>query len=354
MKRRDFLKSGALTATALPVLGTAHFITTDNKSNLEKIKPPMLKEGDTIGIITPGSSIDEDELQDSIKNLEELGLKPYYTNNMLAKNAYLGGTDKQRADDINHMFANDNVDGIFCARGGYGCNRILPMIDYEMIKRNPKILGGYSDITALLYAITSQTGVVTFHAPVGISTFNEYSIDYIRKVLMSTKSPVELISAEEDEEREDEAYHKYVITSGTAEGELIGGNLSIAASLLGTPYDLDYKDKIVFLEDIGEEPYRIDRMLTELLLAGKLQEAAGIVLGVFVDCEVDEEEPSYSDSFTLKEVMFDRLQGLGIPVVYGLSFGHIKNKFTLPVGIKTKLDVDSYKLTLLESSVINQ
>jgi muramoyltetrapeptide carboxypeptidase len=352
MQRRNFLKTGALISAwpAISSFASTRSILPD--SNIKKIKPPRLKKGDTIGLITPGSFIDEGELQDSIENLEDMGFKTYHTDRILERYGYLAGTDKQRAEDINHMFENDEVDGIVCTRGGWGCNRILPTIDYDLIKKNPKVLVGYSDITSLLYGIYAQAGLVTFHGPVGISTFNDYSVGYMEKILMEDSKGLELLSSEEDKEKENKAYKIYTIAKGKAEGELIGGNLSIVASLLGTPYDVDYKDKILYLEDVGEEPYRIDRMLTELLLAGKLDEVNGIVLGVFVDCEVSTRNPSFSKSLTLKEVFIDRLAELGVPVIHGLSFGHISNKYTLPFGSNAELDTEKQTITMLESSVI--
>lgn len=351
MQRRNFLKTGALISAwpAINSIASSRSILPDTE--VQKIKPPRLKEGDTIGLIAPGSFIDEGELVDSIENLEDMGFKTYHTDRILERYGYLAGIDKKRSEDINHMFENDDVAGIVCARGGWGCNRILPLIDYELIRKNPKVLVGYSDITSLLYGIYSQTGLVTFHGPVGISTFNDYSIGYMEKMLMEDSTGLELVSNEDDRKKENKAYKNYTIAKGTAEGELIGGNLSIAASLLGTPYDVDYKDKILYLEDVGEEPYRIDRMLTELLLAGKLDEVNGIALGVFVDCEVKTRNPSFSKSLTLKEVFIDRLAGLGVPVIYGLSFGHISNKFTLPFGSEAELDTEKQTITMLESSV---
>jgi muramoyltetrapeptide carboxypeptidase len=265
---------------------------------------------------------------------------------------YLAGTDKNRVDDINHMFENEKVAGIMCARGGWGCNRILPKLDYDLISNNPKVLVGYSDVTSLLYGLYSQTGLVTFHGPVGISTFNEYSVKYLEKMIMDDSTGLKLISAEENINNDNDAYEIYSIANGKAEGELIGGNLSLVASLLGTPYDVDYNNKILYLEDIGEEPYKIDRMLTELILAGKLEEVKGIILGVFVDCEVKKDKPSFDESLTLKEVFIDRLAELGVPVIYGLSLGHISSKFTLPFGTRAELDTEKQTITMLESSVL--
>ncbi len=348
MKRRNFIKSVSA-FTFAGYSGVKLLAGTLKPGNPENILPPRLKKGDTIGLITPGSFITEEELDESVKNLKDLGFKVKYSKNILARLGYLAGTDKQRAEDVNRMFSDNEVNGIVCARGGYGCSRILPLLDYELIKKNPKVLVGYSDITALLYGIYSQTGVVCFHGPVGISTFNEFSVENFMNVLINPKTGFEMRSVNDEEN--DELYKIIPIRSGIAEGELVGGNLSIVVSLIGTPYDINTGGKILFLEDVGEEPYRIDRMLTQLIEAGKLDNVAGIALGVFKNCRVKEKDPSFSKSFTLAEVLYDRLFNLGVPVIYGLSFGHIENKFTLPFGIKAKLDVGNQTLTLLEQAV---
>lgn len=344
MQRRDFIKSISTAAvlTAAPKI----YSSVEPK---QKIKPPRLKQGDTIGLIAPGSYISEDELKDSIENLEKLGYKVAYTEKILAKTGYLAGDDKSRADEVNSMFADKKINGIICARGGYGCARILPMLDYNLIKNNPKIIVGYSDITALLNGIYSETGLITFHGPVGISSFNDFSVTYFNEVLVHPEKDLVLISAKGEDEKDNSGIQ--TIVSGKAQGELIGGNLSVLNSLIGTKYDFDGSGKIIFLEEIGEEPYRIDRMLTQLIQSGKFDKAAGIAMGVFKNCEPKEKDPSFSTSFSLMEVLFDRLSNLNIPVIYGLSFGHIKNKFTLPVGIIAELNTINQAITLLESSV---
>jgi muramoyltetrapeptide carboxypeptidase len=350
MQRRNFLTTLSLSAAAsLLPLSKVFSIDEERSGRTFIIKPGRLNEGDTLGLIAPGSFISQDELNDSISNLEELGFKVKFNKSILDKHGYLAGTDSIRANDINLMFADKQVNGIICARGGYGCNRLLPFIDYNNIKNNPKVLCGYSDITSLISAIFAKTGLVGFHGPVGISTFNEFSVNYFKDVLMNSQNGVVLKSAIEDSDSSD--YDRYTIRGGTAEGILVGGNLSIITSLLGTPYDMNYDNKIIYLEEVGEEPYRVDRMLTELMLAGKFKHAAGIAIGVFNNCEPKKRNASFSTSFSLKEVLFDRLFNLGIPVVYGLSFGHITNKFTLPTGINAKLDVTEQTLTLLEPSV---
>ncbi len=348
MKRKNFIKTlGAAALFTAPVYNFQKAAYTEEN---QKIKPKRLIKGDLIGLAAPGSFISEDELQQSIKNLEEMGFRVYYTKRILNRTGYLGGSDVDRADDLNEMFADKNISAIMCARGGYGCARILPLLDYDLIKKNPKIIIGYSDITSLLYGIYARTGLVGFHGPVGISTFNDYSKEYFEKVLMYPTNNVTFYNAKEDDS--DNVYKVKTIKSGKASGKLVGGNLSIVVSMIGTPYDIDTKDKIIFLEEIGEEPYRIDRMLTQLIQTGKFATANGIALGVFRRCEAKPSDSGITNSFTLEEVLFDRLSGLNIPVVYGMSFGHITNKITLPIGIEAELNSVEATLKLLEPAVI--
>ena len=355
MHRRKFLGGVAATTTlaTLPAWSQSTDPTT--------ITPPRLKTGDTIGLVTPATYLTEEQLREAIEAFARLGFKVRYTPNMLVRKGYLGGTDQQRADDINRFFADDTINGIICGRGGYGSARILPYLEYDVMKNNPKVFMGYSDITAMLYAVYKQAGLVCFHGPMGTSDYNDFTTQYFREVLMNPSStltyerPIEptVPPAVDGEKTSNEPAVEVTnplitLVSGTAEGVLIGGNLSLVTSLCGTAYDVDLRDKLVFLEEVGEAPYRIDRMLTQLLLdPTKLPAAAGVVLGVFNDCEADDE----SKSLSLAQVLYDRLAGLGIPVLYGLSFGHIKQNATLPVGVRARLDADQKTLTLLEPAV---
>ncbi len=352
MQRKNFLKTvsaGAALAALNPlsVFADKKFIGGINNAKL--IKPERLKPGDLIGLISPGSYINEDELNESIKNLELLGFKTVCSKNILARDGYLAGTDKQRASDLDEMFRRKDVKGIVCARGGYGCTRILPMIDYDAIKKNPKVLVGYSDVTALLFGIYKETHLVCFHGPVGISTFNEFSVDYFKEVLIDPCGKLTLYNAQED--NNDELYKPVTIRGGKAKGKLVGGNLSLVVSVIGTPYDVDTENKIVFIEEVDEEPYRVDRMITQMIEAGKFDKAAGIALGVFSGCKTKSKQLDTGYSFSTLEVLFDRLFPLNIPVVYGMSFGHIVNKFTLPFGIEVELDSLEQTITLLEPAV---
>ena len=313
------------------------------------IKPPRLKSGDKLAIVAPGSYISEEELQDSIKNLNQLGFETTYSKKVLLQSGYFAGSDKDRADDLMEKFSDKSVKGIVCARGGYGCSRILPMLDYDVIRANPKVLIGYSDITALLYGIYKKSGLITFHGPVGTSTFNDYSVNNFNKVLINPeRTSLFPNSTSGDDEN---IYGVTSIVKGKGKGRLVGGNLSIMVSLIGTEFDVDYSNKIIFIEEIGEEPYRVDRMLTQMIQAGKFENAAGVMMGIFRKCEVKKESDLTAKSFTLMEVLQDRLGSLKIPVVYGMSFGHVKDKFTIPFGALAELDAGKQTFTLLEKAV---
>ncbi len=348
MKRIGFVKT--LSAAGVVALIPSFTLSEQKNINEQKvIKPKALRIGDLIGIVTPGSYITKEELKDSIKNIESLGFNAVYSDKVLEMNGYFSANDKDRAEDIMKMFSRKDVKAIMCARGGYGCARILPMLDYNVIKNNPKILIGYSDVTALLLGITNQTGLVTFHGPVGISSFNEFTQKYFNEILVDGKKKIKMMNVSDD--NPEEPTEIYTIRKGKCSGKLIGGNLSVMISLIGTEYDIDYTDKIIFIEEIGEEPYRIDRMLTQMIQSDKFKNAKGIALGTFRKCEVKKIEPSFENSFSLKEVLIERLSSLGIPVAYGLSFGHIKNKITLPLCINAEFDAGEKTITLLENAV---
>ena len=316
------------------------------------IKPDRLNKGDTIGLIAPGWLITKKQLQVSIDQILKLGFVPVYTERILGKNGYFSGTDEQRATDLNEMFLNPQVKGIICANGGYGCTRILNLIDYQAIKENPKIIMGYSDVTALINAIHQKTNLISFHGPISRTLKSDYSVSQFVKLVRTPKKKLIIQSYPKYLEKsvEKTEYKRYTITSGKAKGLLVGGNLTIITSMIGTEYQLDFTDKIVFIEDIGEEPYRIDRMLTQLIETGELQKASGIVFGVLRACEKTEKSKA-PNSFNLQEVIEERIKPLNIPAVYGLSFGHLSNNFTIPIGILAKLDANKMTIELLEKAV---
>jgi len=315
---------------------------------LRRIKPPRLKEGDTVGLVNPaGATYDPADITVVQESLAALGLKALPGKHVLDRYGYLAGRDADRAADINAMFADPAVNALLAVRGGWGCNRILPLLDYDMIGSHPKIISGYSDITSLLVAIYARTGLVTFHGPVGTSTWNRFSVDLFRSVVMAGATPTmenprvtgDALAVTRD--------RITTITPGIARGVLVGGNLSVLTAMLGSTYLPDWKGVILFVEDDGEQVYRIDRMMTQLKLAGVLDRIGGFVMGKCTGCEPG---AGYG-SLTLPEVLNDHVRPLGIPAFAGAMIGHIENKFTVPVGLPAEIDAQKGTLTLLEPAV---
>ena len=314
MDRRTFTATLA-TGLAFPALAAPSPAPRRNEL------PARLKKGDTVGLISPASYVDDDGLERAIKQIEGLGLTVKPGRYLRSERGFLAGPDRERLDDLHAMFADRDVRAVWAVRGGYGSARLLPELNYDLIRRNPKILIGYSDITALLNAITHRTGLMTYHGPVGSTKFTEYTERSLRHAIMDGEqwSRIEL---------PDDATGQYILHPGQATGTLWGGNLSLLAAMVGTGVMPDLSGKLLFIEEVGEKPYRVDRMITQLRQAWNLQNAAGIVLGQFHDCEPD----AGDRSLTLRETLTDRLGDLGIPVAYGLPIGHIKDMCTLPVG----------------------
>jgi len=303
-----------------------------------------LKFGDTIGLIAPsGVMRTEGAIDRAVAETERMGFKVKLGESAGKKYGYLSGKDDVRARDMNAMFADDEVDAIFCIRGGYGAMRILDQLDYELIAKHPKIFVGFSDITALHIALLNECGLATFHAPMAIGWSNgpldDFSRESMYKALMHAAPMGELMNPPE--------YARQTVNPGKAEGILVGGNLMLMASSLGTPWEIDTRDRIVFIEEIGERTYCVDRMLTQLRLAGKFDECAGIVFGDFADCSI--EYPEYG--LTLEEIIRDVVAPCGKPIFTGLRCGHCTPKLTLPLGTHCRMDADECTLTVLESAV---
>lgn len=313
------------------------------------IKPQRLRPGMTIGLVAPASSAPEDEdLEAAMDLVRSLGFSVKPAANLFSRTQYLAGTDQQRADDLNAMFADPAIDAIFCERGGYGSGRLLRYLDYDTIAANPKVIMGYSDITAILNAIHLRTGMVTFHGPIAGANFSAYTYEQYRTVLVEPTLTTIIGEPPVFETRPGvvERVNRLTrIVSGVAEGHLLGGNLSLLVTLLGTPFAPRFEGAILFLEDVYEPPYSVDRMLTHLWMAGVLEQVAGIALGKFTDGETN------NNTFSMEHVLRDRLEPLGIPVLRGVMIGHIEDKTVVPLGVNARLDVDAGTLTLLESAV---
>lgn len=302
--------------------------------------PKPLAPGAKIALITPASCMKETgeqrekKLQQCLNVLTAMGLQPVLYPTCRKNYGYLGGTDAERAADVMNAFLNPEVDGILCLRGGYGVQRILDRLDLDKIRNHPKWFGGYSDITALHIVLNQQCDLVTYHCPMPSTEmieedFDAYSREWLEKALFG-KLTGELPSAVECE----------TLHGGKAMGKLCGGNLSLVSSSLGTAFEVDTRNKILFLEDVGESPYRIDGMLNHLRLAGKLSECVGMIMGYYTDCE-----PKQTD-MTLKQIFQDLLPD-HIPVLCGYSCGHSRPTMTLPMGQEVCLDADQRTLWAL-------
>jgi len=312
------------------------------------IIPKRLQPGSTIGLISPaGAMYDAENFEVAIENLVGLGLKVKLGQHLRARHGYLAGTDAQRAADLNAMFADSAVAGIIAMRGGYGCGRILPLVDYENIAQNPKILIGYSDVTALLLAVHQRTGLVTFHGPVANGGFNGFTAQYFCQVLMAAEAVICQNPAQKGDSLVQVNDRIRTICPGKATGVLAGGNLTVLCSIIGSGFLPDWTDKILFIEDINEEVYKIDRMLTQLKLAGILARLRGVVVGKFTGCSPAQ---SYG-SLTLDEVLDEHLGRLGIPVFAGSMIGHIPAKFTIPIGLEAEMDASLGTIALARPAV---
>jgi muramoyltetrapeptide carboxypeptidase len=342
MKRRDLLKGMA----TIPFLATT--MLTQKSTQTKTIKPKRLKQGDTVAIIAPSSGVSKEDLDFAMQNMADLGLKTKLGKSVSKVNGFLAGTDKERLDDLHWAFADKTIDAIWCVRGGYGATRFLPNIDFKIIKNNPKIFIGYSDITALHTAIYQNCGLVTFHGPVAASTFSDYAKKHVVNTLMNPTTPYKIELSPDNIAKESVAFKTEAITKGKVKGKLIGGNLSLLTAMAGTPFGLrDTKGKLLFIEDVGEKPYRLDRMFVQLKQSINLRELSGIALGIFTDCDAPDDK-----SQTVIDVVKDQLGSLGIPVIYGLSFGHIRDQFTLPIGVEAELDTEKATITFSETGVL--
>ena len=342
--RRKFLQTGLLSSLALslPLQAPAQIF------GKKIVKPPRLKAGDTVGLINPaGATFHPDDVTQTEEILTALGLKSKRGKFILDRYGYLAGTDEHRAADINDFYADKSVNALLSIRGGWGCNRILPLLDYDTIKRNPKIIMGYSDITSLLVAIYAKTGVITFHGPVGTSTWNSYSTQYVRDILFDGKMATMVNPRDMGDNLIQTKDRILTITPGTAKGRLVGGNLSVLTAMLGSDFLPDWRETILFVEEIGEDIYRVDRMLTQLKLAGVLDKISGFVFGKCTDCGSGE---GYG-SLTLDDLFNDLIKPLGIPAYYGAMIGHIADKFTLPVGANVEMDAGKGTIQMVESAV---
>ncbi|MDN4494509.1 S66 peptidase family protein [Ureibacillus aquaedulcis] len=307
--------------------------------------PKGLKQGDTIGLIGASAATPPESLPKAIEAVEKLGFKVVVGDSCRERHGYLAGSDGLRANDVNRMFRDSSIDGIFSIRGGYGATKILPLLDYEMIKENPKVFAGYSDVTALHIAFNQLCNLVTYHTPMPSTEFIKPEMDdytwssFIESVTFTEKTNYYLANPTNQE--------MTTLVSGKATGQLVGGNLTLVAASLGTPYEIDTKGKILFLEDIDEYERSVDRMLTQLKLSGKLDEASGILLGAWTNCgPQNPDRPEHS--LRLQTIFEEILVPSNKPILMDIACGHCLPTMSLPMGRTISFDAETKTIEVVE------
>ena len=304
------------------------------------MKGRRLEKGATIGIVAPASCSSKEKVLEAKKNIEEIGFNVVLGESTLKKWHSFSDTDENRAKDINEFFKNPSIDAIMCMRGGYGSNRLVEHLDLEAIRNNPKIFIGYSDITTLHLIFNEKLDLITFHGPMAVSNFLDgYSEKTYESFIKSVTSTSNYEINNFDKKIE-------IINSGRAKGKLVGGNLTTLVSTLGTKYDIDYNGKILFLEDIGEKTYCIDRLLNHLKKYGVFSKIKGLILGDFKNCD-----KSSPEDMSLEEVFEDYFKKLTIPVIKNIQSGHCYSMVTLPLGAMCEIDSETLKIKILEGVV---
>ncbi len=353
MKRRNFVFQLGVAGLATPFtsFGNPSGSFSDLPLSAEIIKPKALKEGDTIGVVSPASAIFESEPYEIAKeSFEAMGLKVKFGKYTKSRYGHLAGTDEERAEELNNMFLDEEVNGIIALRGGAGSARLLDKLDYNAIQNNPKIFVGYSDITALHLAIFEKTGLVTFHGPVAVSSWNPFSYDYFRKLIFNGEELTYQNPNSKGNELTQTSNRIRTIREGSVQGQLLGGNLSVLTGVMGTPYfPENWKNKILYIEDIGEKIYAVDRMMSQLQLGGVLEQISGFVFGKCNGCDPG---GSGYGSLTMEEVIDHYIKPLEIPAFTGAMIGHIDDNITLPNGIRAEINAESGTIQLLEKAVI--
>lgn len=304
------------------------------------IKPKALAPGDTIGIVAPAGPFDREAFERGAGRLQDLGFQIRYDREIFQADRYMAGKDRFRADQIHRYFSDPEINAIFCARGGYGSLRLIKHLKPRIIRANPKIFVGYSDITTLLLYFQQRCSLVTFHGPMVVSDLGKEEVflepqDHLMRLL---SSPLPVGALPDDGIK--------VIRGGQASGPLTGGCLTLIALSIGTPFEIQTQDSILFMEDVGEAPYRIDRLLTYLKLTGKFRGVKGLVFGQMKGCDPDEGSP-----YKLSAVIADVLRGIRVPILYNVPFGHGESNWAIPLGVQATVDGDRGRLILEEGAV---
>lgn len=349
MNKRTFLKSLGLGIGAVTLSSHVQAVNTIISQTKGLLKAKVLKEGDTIGIITPAGALsDEESITMTKEVLTYLGFKVKEGKYIRERYGNLAGTDMQRLEDLHAMFLDKEIKGILCIRGGNGASRLLPHIDYNIIKNNPKVLLGYSDVTALILAFYAKTGLVSFHGAVGVSTWSKYVVSLFKDQFIDNKLATYKNPVKSDSQIIQYKDRIQTITPGIVEGTIIGGNMTLLTGLCGTPYLPDFKDAILFIEEIEEKSDRMDRMFCQLMNAGILSQIKGFIFGKCTSCGPSE---GYG-SLTLDQMLHDYIKPLGIPAYSGAMIGHIADQFLIPVGVRVRMDAKNGTIEYLEKSLI--
>lgn len=313
------------------------------------VKPPRLRPGDTVGLIEPaGFTEDRFDLELVLDTIRAMGLVPKPAPHLTRRYGYLAGSDRDRAADVNAMFADSQVRAIFAVRGGWGCARILPLLDWSAIRANPKLLVGFSDVTALHLAIAAKAGYPSIHGPNAANGWSALSWNSFRRLAFTGETPTWRTPPGNEDRLAQRLGRIRTFRPGRASGRLLGGNLTTLAALMGTPYLPDFAGAILFLEDVDEAEYRVDRMLTQLTLGGVLGKLAGVVFGQCTSCSGT--EANYS-GFTLSEVLDQHFAPLGVPAFQGALIGHVANQFSMPLGVRAEIDAEAGTIRMLEPAV---
>lgn len=315
----------------------------------KSILPPRLRPGARIALIAPsGPLLERDDRTRAMELCRAMGYEPVLYPNTDKAHGYLAGRDDQRLADLNAALTDPGIDAVWCIRGGNGMNRIIDRVDFDGFARTPRPVIGFSDITVLLLALWQRTGVVTFHGPIARTPMPNFQRWHFDRVLTAVSAPGRLgRPAPPSDVLVPEQGRLVTVTGGTARGRLVGGNLTLVQALVGTPFFPSLDGAILFLEDVHEDVYRVDRMLAHLALAGKLDNLAGVMLGRFTEMS----QGGDGGALGFDEVLAHHLGSRGVPVIAGLPFGHIEDQWTLPVGVLAELDADAGELTLLEPAV---
>lgn len=351
-RRRNFLVAAATLSVGQVLSDPARAgLQATASQSVELIRPKVLRPGDTIGLIAPGTAVTDPEQIDRVaRTLQHFGLKMKLAGNVGKRPANLEQSIHERLSDFHQVFGDPEVRGVFCIRGGYGCPDLLDRIDYELVRRNPKVFVGYSDVTSLHLAIHKYAHMLTFHGPIVLAKFTPYTEASFRRALFDTVPLGKLTNPPESRPFRP-AHPLRTLRPGKATAPIIGGNLTMVCALLGTPYEPDTHGKIFFIEEIDEQPYRIGRMLTQLRLAGKFDSVAGIVFGECANCGPADYKPSFVSPYSLGEELDRAFGGLRVPVLAGLAIGHTDDQLTLPLGATATLDTDEGCLEILDAAL---